>query len=54
MQVLLMALQLAVSAAAAALNGLFFGAGFAVAAVLVERRLSQKDAAKLGENPAVK
>jgi hypothetical protein len=42
MQVLLMIVQLCVSGAAAALNGLFFGAGFAVAACLVERRMNKK------------
>jgi len=46
MQVLLMLLQLAVSGAAAALNGLFFGAGFAFAAVLVERKMAPKKPAK--------
>jgi uncharacterized membrane protein len=54
MQVFLMAVQLVVSAAAASLNGLFFGAGFALSAVLVQRRMAQKDAVKLGENPAIK
>lgn len=42
MLVLQMLLQLAVSGAAAALNGLFFGGGFAVAACLVERRMNKK------------
>ncbi len=46
MQVLMMSLALCVSGAASLLNGLFFGAGFAVAATLVERRMAPKPKAK--------
>ena len=41
MAVLMLVLQLLMSAIAAMGNGLFFGAGFAVGAMIVERKLAK-------------